>query len=173
MEPIACGSYSLGDETPLPLRAQVVEERGDVERGITTQLVSRAHDRAGEKSTKVVQTECWLAFIFRRTLRDVVTFLLIPLTTPLHAVDACTAEAAMQCTEEQLSIPLVDEVENMSPVNFGLNTTDSGARMLKKGNGGCKRRALISCACTCHVLYTKYRPSKAARMGQSMRTSAA
>ena len=47
VEPIACGNYCLGDETPLPLRAQVLEERGDVERGHTTQLASRAHDRAG------------------------------------------------------------------------------------------------------------------------------
>ena len=41
----------------------------------------------------------------------------------------------MQCTEEQLSIPLVEEVENMFPVNFGLNTTDSGASMLKGEQG--------------------------------------
>ena len=41
----------------------------------------------------------------------------------------------MACIEEHLSIPLVEEVEKMFPVNFGLNTTDSGASMLKAEQG--------------------------------------
>lgn len=135
VEPIACGSYVLADETPLPLRARAdINERGaELESG-TTQLKWRT-DRAGEKSTKIVQSECWLTFVFRKTVRSVISFLSVPVTTPLHCVDSCTAEAAMTCIEEHLSIPLVEEVEKMFPVNFGLNTTDSGASMLKAEQG--------------------------------------
>ena len=91
----------------------VVEERMDIEADKLTQLVSRAEDRAGEKSAKILQSECWLGFIFRKTSRKTITALFIPVSTPLRSVDSCTGEAVMKCEEEHMSIPMVKDVENM------------------------------------------------------------
>ena len=118
----------------LPVRA-----RADISERVTEEKLHDAaqmpHGQGWRQSTKIVQIECWLTFVFRKTVRSVISFLSVPVTTPLHCVDSCTAEAAMTCIEEHLPIPLVEEVEKMFPVTFGLNTTDSGASMLKAEQG--------------------------------------
>ena len=145
--PIAMGTVSAHDETPMILRAggwnvlrvfpeltshgatgsQVIAPDG-------TKLQSPvAEDDGGQvgQTTKVLQSDHYVLFLFYDCSIGRRTALCVPLTAPLEITDSCTGEVVHAFLREQLTIPMFDKLRGLFPFTFDVGCADKGSANIK------------------------------------------